>query len=58
MIVQGSNDEMMDSDTSYEMYKQIPNAMLFYYPDSAHGSFNQYPEIFVAEATNFLNYFE
>src|SRR5258705_1737662 len=58
MIVQGSNDEMMASDTSYEMYKKIPNAMLFYYPDSAHGSFNQYPEMFVAEATNFLNYFE
>jgi pimeloyl-ACP methyl ester carboxylesterase len=58
MIVQGSHDEMMDSDESYEMYKQIPNAILFYYPDSAHGSFNQYPEMFVAEATNFLNYFE
>ncbi len=58
MIVQGSNDEMMGSDASYEMYKQIPNAMLIYYPDSAHGSFNQYPELFVAEATTFLNYFE
>jgi len=58
MIVQGSHDEMMDSDSSYEMYKQIPNAILLYYPDSAHGSFNQYPEMFVAEATSFLNYFE
>ena len=29
MIVQGSNDEMMDSDTSLELFKQIPNALLF-----------------------------
>jgi len=58
MIVQGSNDEMMDSDTSLELFKQIPNALLFYYPDSAHGSFFQYPEIFVEQANFFLNHFE
>ena len=58
MIVQGSNDEMMDSDTSLELFKQIPNSLLFYYPDSAHGSFFQYPEIFVEQANFFLNHFE
>ena len=58
MIVQGSNDEMMDSDTSLELFKQIPNALLFYYPDSAHGSFFQYPEMFVNQANYFLNHFE
>ena len=58
MIVQGSNDEMMDSDTSLELFKQIPNALLFYYPDSAHGSFFQYPEMFVEQANFFLNHFE
>ena len=58
MIVQGSNDEMMDSDTSLQLFKQIPNALLFYYPDSAHGSFFQYPEMFAQEANGFLNYFE
>jgi pimeloyl-ACP methyl ester carboxylesterase len=57
MIVQGSNDEMMDSDTSLQMFKQISNALLFYYPDSSHGSFNQYPELFVSQANQFLNKF-
>ncbi|TFF35482.1 alpha/beta fold hydrolase [Mucilaginibacter psychrotolerans] len=58
LIVQGSNDEMMDSASSLELYKSIPNAILIYYPDSAHGSFNQYPELFVEQANSFLNRFE
>ena len=58
LIVQGSNDEMMDSASSQELFKQIPNAVLTYYPDSAHGSFLQYPEMFVEQANFFLNYFE
>jgi pimeloyl-ACP methyl ester carboxylesterase len=58
LIVQGSDDEMMDSASSQELFKQIPNAVLTYYPDSAHGSFLQYPEMFVEQANFFLNYFE
>ncbi|MEF9478812.1 alpha/beta hydrolase [Chryseobacterium sp. 1B4] len=58
LIIQGSNDEMMDSDTSYELFKAIPNAVLSYYPDSAHGSFFQYPEMFVQQANDFLNIFK
>jgi pimeloyl-ACP methyl ester carboxylesterase len=58
LIVQGSNDEMMDSASSQELFKQIFNAVLTYYPDSAHGSFLQYPEMFVEQANFFLNYFE
>ncbi|MFP9097800.1 alpha/beta fold hydrolase [Flavobacterium sp. RHBU_24] len=57
LIVQGSNDEMMDSDNSYSLFKQLPNALLSYYPDSAHGSFYQYPEVFVSEANHFLKTF-
>ncbi|UPK69451.1 alpha/beta fold hydrolase [Chitinophaga filiformis] len=55
LIVQGSNDEMMDSDNSYVLFKQLPNAVLSYYPDAAHGSFFQYPELFVNEANFFLD---
>jgi pimeloyl-ACP methyl ester carboxylesterase len=57
MIVQGSNDEMMDSDTSLQLFKQIPNAVLCYYPDSSHGSFNQYHALFVEQANSFLDNF-
>ncbi|MCF6405063.1 alpha/beta hydrolase [Chitinophaga filiformis] len=55
LIVQGSNDEMMDSETSYLLFKQLPNAILSYYPDAAHGSFFQHPDLFVSEASFFLN---
>ncbi|GGH63945.1 pimeloyl-ACP methyl ester carboxylesterase [Filimonas zeae] len=48
---------MMNSDTSYELFKQLPNAVLSYYPDAAHGSFFQYPELFTHEANFFLNQF-
>lgn len=57
LIIQGSKDEMMDSDNSYLLFRQLPNAVLTYYPDSAHGSLYQYPEMFVSQANDFLNRF-
>ena len=59
LIVQGSNDEMMDSrTTSQQLFEQIPNAVLIIYPDTGHGMFFEYPEMFVNEANFFLNHFE
>lgn len=55
LIIQGSDDEMMDSDSSYTLFKELPNAILTYYPDAAHGSYYQYPEHFVRQANDFLN---
>ncbi len=56
LIIQGSNDEMMDSDNSYAMFKALPNAQLSLYPDAAHGSFYQYPEVFINQANHFLKH--
>ena len=59
LIVQGSDDEMMDSRvTSQQLFAQIPNSILVCYPDSAHGVFFQYPEMFVEQANFFLDHFE
>jgi hypothetical protein len=37
------------------LQQNLPNAQLIVYPDSNHGSFYQYPELFVAHATQFLD---
>jgi pimeloyl-ACP methyl ester carboxylesterase len=54
LIVQGSNDVIIPTYNSYVMQQTLPNAQLILYPDSSHGSFHQYPELFVAQATYFL----
>ena len=55
LIVNGSRDEMMLPENSYVMFRKMPNAQLSMYPDAAHGSLFQYPELFVEQASFFLN---
>jgi pimeloyl-ACP methyl ester carboxylesterase len=54
LVVQGSADVIIPTYESYILQQSLPNAQLIIYPDSNHGSFDQYPELFVAEATLFL----
>lgn len=55
LIVQGSNDVIIPTKHSYTLQQNLPNAQLILYPDSNHGSFYQYPELFVTHATLLLN---
>jgi pimeloyl-ACP methyl ester carboxylesterase len=55
LVVQGSNDVIIPTHNSFVLQQNLPNAELIVYPDANHGSFYQYPELFVAQATQFLD---
>ena len=55
LIVQGSNDVIIPTMNSYVLQQKLPNAQLIVYPDANHGSFYQYPDLFVKHATLFLD---
>ena len=55
LVVQGSNDVIIPTINSYVLQQSLPNAQLILFPDANHGSFYQYPELFVAYAVTFLN---
>ena len=55
LIVQGSNDVIVPTVNSYILQQNLPNAQLIVYPDANHGSFYQYPELFLSEAHQFLS---
>ena len=54
LIVQGSNDVIVPTVNSYILQQNLPNAELIVYPDAKHGSFYQYPQLFVSNADQFL----
>jgi pimeloyl-ACP methyl ester carboxylesterase len=54
LIVQGSNDVIIPTVNSYILQQNLPNAQLILYSDASHGSFYQYPELFVSQADQFL----
>lgn len=55
LVVQGSDDVIIPTGHSLTLQQNLPNAQLIIYPDSGHGSIYQYPELFVAHATLFLD---
>ena len=55
LIVTGSNDTMLPTDSSYAMFRILKNAQVVMYPDSNHGAIFQYHDRFVQEVQNFLS---
>jgi pimeloyl-ACP methyl ester carboxylesterase len=56
LVVQGSNDVIAPTINSYTLQQTLPNAQLIIYPDANHGSFYQYPQLFVEHANQFLTW--
>jgi pimeloyl-ACP methyl ester carboxylesterase len=54
-IFQGSNDVIIPTMNSYVLQQKLPHAQLILYPDANHGSFYQYPDLFVSHAALFLD---
>lgn len=55
LVINGSNDLLVYTVNSLILQKNLPNAQLIFYPDSNHGSQYQYPTLFVADVTRFLD---
>jgi pimeloyl-ACP methyl ester carboxylesterase len=55
LVVNGSDDVIIYPINSYILQQNLPNAQLIIYPDSAHGSLYQYPELFVRHVSMFLD---
>jgi pimeloyl-ACP methyl ester carboxylesterase len=55
LIAQGSDDVIIPTLHSLTLQQNLPNAQLIVYPDAGHGSIYQYPELFVAHASLFLD---
>ncbi len=55
LVVNGHRDIMIPTINSYIPAQHIPSAQLIIYPDSGHGALFQYHELFVNNASRFLD---
>jgi pimeloyl-ACP methyl ester carboxylesterase len=55
LVVNGNHDVIVPTINSYHLQQNLPNATLVLFPDSSHGSFDQYPQEFLAYANHFLD---
>jgi pimeloyl-ACP methyl ester carboxylesterase len=55
LVVNGSHDVMLPTINSFHLEQHIPDAQLILYPNAGHAAHFQYPELFLAHATLFLD---
>jgi pimeloyl-ACP methyl ester carboxylesterase len=54
LVVNGDDDTMLPTISSFHLARLLPEAELGIYPDSGHGGIFQYHDLFVAQALEFL----
>jgi pimeloyl-ACP methyl ester carboxylesterase len=54
LVVNGDDDTMLPTISSFHLARLLPDAELSIYPDSGHGGIFQYHDLFVAQALAFL----
>jgi pimeloyl-ACP methyl ester carboxylesterase len=54
LVVNGDEDTMMPTISSFHLAQLLPDAELSIYPDSGHGGIFQYHDLFVAQTLEFL----
>jgi pimeloyl-ACP methyl ester carboxylesterase len=54
LVVNGDDDTMLPTISSFRLAQLLPNGRLSIYPDSGHGGIFQHHDLFVAQALDFL----
>jgi pimeloyl-ACP methyl ester carboxylesterase len=54
LVVNGDDDTMLPTISSFHLARLLPNAQLSIYPDSGHGGIFQHHDLFVAQSLGFL----
>lgn len=55
LVVNGDDDTMIPTISSFNLADQLPNSELSVYPDSGHGALFQHHELFVGQVLDFLH---